>query len=207
VHDDVHDALVERITAEAAQLTLGDGNTSTTDVGPLINQQALDKVEAYIAIGKDEGARLDFGGQRATADGLHDGFFFEPTLFTDVTPEMRIHQEEIFGPVLSVVRISSFEEALEVANNTPYGLSSSIYTENVARAFQAMHELEAGITYINGPTIGAEAHMPFGGVKATGNGHREGGWEVFDFYTETKTVYVDYSGTLQKAQIDNPIEE
>jgi len=120
---------------------------------------------------------------------------------------MRIHQEEIFGPVLSVVRISSFEEALEIANNTPYGLSSSIYTENVARAFQAMHELEAGITYINGPTIGAEAHMPFGGVKATGNGHREGGWEVFDFYTETKTVYVDYSGTLQKAQIDNPIEE
>ncbi len=207
VHDDVHDALVERITQEAAELTLGDGNTSSTDVGPLINQQALDKVESYIAIGKDEGATLHFGGQRATGDDLHDGFFFEPTLFTDVTPEMRIHQEEIFGPVLSVVRISSFEEALEVANNTPYGLSSSMYTENVARAFQAMHELEAGITYINGPTIGAEAHMPFGGVKATGNGHREGGWEVFDFYTETKTVYVDYSGTLQKAQIDNPIEE
>jgi len=207
VHDRVHDELVDRIAREAAELKLGYGNDTETDVGPVINQQALDKISSYIEIGQEEGATLLFGGKQATGEGLDDGFFFEPTLFDDVTPEMRIHQEEIFGPVLSVVRISSFEEALEVANNTPYGLSSSIYTENVARAFQAMHELEAGITYINGPTIGAEAHMPFGGVKATGNGHREGGWEVFDFYTETKTVYVDYSGTLQKAQIDNPIEE
>jgi aldehyde dehydrogenase (NAD+) len=134
---------------------------------------------------------------------VDDGFFLEPTIFTDVTPEMRIAKEEIFGPVLSVLKIGSYEEAIDVANNTKYGLSSSIYTNNVARAFRAMHDIEAGITYINGPTIGAEAHMPFGGVKQTGNGHREGGWEVFDFYTETKTVYVDYSGKLQKAQIDN----
>ncbi len=207
VHDDVHDELIDRISAEAAALTLGYGNDVDTDVGPVINQKAIDKISSYIDIGKEEGATLVFGGERASGEDLDDGYFFQPTLFTDVTPEMRIHQEEIFGPVLSVVKISSFEEALDVANNTRYGLSSSIYTENVARALKAMHELEAGITYINGPTIGAEAHMPFGGVKSTGNGHREGGWEVFDFYTETKTVYIDYSGSLQKAQIDNPIEE
>jgi aldehyde dehydrogenase (NAD+) len=116
---------------------------------------------------------------------------------------MRVAKEEVFGPFLSVLKINSFDEAIEVANNVPYGLSSAVYTKDVARAFRAMRDIEAGITYINGPTIGAEAHMPFGGVKGTGNGHREGGWEVFDFYTETKTVYVDYSGTLQKAQIDN----
>ena len=116
---------------------------------------------------------------------------------------MRLAKEEVFGPVLAVLKIDSFDEAIEVANNIPYGLSSAVYTKDVARAFRAMRDIEAGITYINGPTIGAEAHMPFGGVKATGNGHREGGWEVFEFFTETKTVYVDYSGTLQKAQIDN----
>ena len=132
-----------------------------------------------------------------------DGYFFEPTIFTGVRPEMRIAKEEIFGPVLSVFKVATYEEAVAIANNVRYGLSSSIYTRDVARAFRAMQDLEAGITYINGPTIGAEAHMPFGGVKATGNGHREGGWEVFDFYTETKTVYVDFSGRLQKAQMDN----
>ena len=115
---------------------------------------------------------------------------------------MRVAREEIFGPVLSVIRINDLDEAISVANDVPYGLSSSIYTRDVARAFRALRDIDAGITYVNGPTIGAEAHMPFGGVKATGNGHREGGWEVFDFYTETKTCYVDYSGTLQRAQID-----
>ncbi|MDX1530121.1 MAG: aldehyde dehydrogenase family protein, partial [Rhodothermales bacterium] len=152
---------------------------------------------------KGEGATLVTGGSRATGEGLEDGHFFEPTIFTGVTPEMRLAQEEVFGPVLAVLKVSSFDEAIEVANGTQYGLSSAVYTRDVARAFQAMHLIEAGITYVNGPTIGAEAHMPFGGVKQTGNGHREGGWEVFDFYTETKTVYVDYSGKLQKAQIDN----
>ena len=203
IHEDVHDRFVAMIQEEAEALTLGYGNDDVTEMGPLINEAALEKVSRYVDIGQREGATLVFGGQRATGDGLDEGFFFQPTLFTDVTPDMRIAQEEIFGPVLSVITISSYDEAVAVANSTRYGLSSSIYTKDVARAFQAMHDIEAGITYVNGPTIGAEAHMPFGGVKETGNGHREGGWEVFDFYTETKTVYVDYSGTLQKAQIDN----
>ena len=202
LHDAIHDDLVNRLVDRAKNLKLGYGNDEGVEVGPLINQQGLDKVNRYIKIGQEEGAKLVIGGGRATGKGLDDGFFFEPTVFVDVKPDMRIAQEEIFGPVLSVFRVGSYEEAVDAANNTKYGLSSSIYTRNVHRAFQAMQDIEAGITYINGPTIGAEAHMPFGGVKQTGNGHREGGWEVFDFYTETKTVYVDYSGKLQKAQID-----
>lgn len=202
VHDAVHDELVDRLVDRAKNLKLGYGNDEGVEVGPLINQKGLDKVERYIKIGQDEGAKIVLGGSRAVGDGLDDGFFFEPTVFVDVKPDMRIAKEEIFGPVLSVFRVGSYEEAVDVANNTKYGLSSSIYTRDVRRAFQAMHDIEAGITYVNGPTIGAEAHMPFGGVKQTGNGHREGGWEVFDFYTETKTIYVDYSGKLQKAQID-----
>lgn len=198
----IHDEFVDRLIEQAKELKLGYGNDDGVQVGPLIHQEALDKVTRYIEIGRQEGAELRLGGHRATGDGLDDGFFFEPTIFTGVKPTMRIAQEEIFGPVLSVFRVGSYEEAVEVANNTRYGLSSSIYTRDVRLAFRAMQDIEAGITYINGPTIGAEAHMPFGGVKQTGNGHREGGWEVFDFYTETKTIYVDYSGRLQKAQID-----
>ncbi len=203
VHRDVQDELVGRIIEKAKTLKLGYGNDAGTDVGPLINTQAVDKVTSYIEIGQNEGATLALGGRRATGKGLDDGFFFEPTVFTGVTRDMRIAREEIFGPVLSVITIDSYEEAIEVANDVPYGLSSAIYTRDVAIAFRALHDIEAGITYVNGPTIGAEAHMPFGGVKATGNGHREGGWEVFDFYTETKTCYIDYSGKLQRAQIDN----
>ena len=202
-HESVHDEFVQMIKDEAEELVLGYGNDKGVDVGPLINQAALDKVSRYIEIGQDEGATLLMGGEQATGDGLDEGFFFKPTIFTDVDPEMRIAQEEIFGPVLSVFKVGSYDEAVEVANNTEYGLSSSIYTQDVKKSFRAMRDLEAGITYVNGPTIGAEAHMPFGGVKNTGNGHREGGWEVFDFFTETKTVYVDYSGKLQKAQMDN----
>ncbi len=202
VHQDVHDELVDRIVSAAGELTLGYGNDDGVDVGPLINQDGLDKVERYIQIGQDEGARLRLGGKRATDGDLSEGFFFEPTVFTGVSRDMRIAREEIFGPVLSVLKVSSYDEAVAAANDTKYGLSSSIYTANVSHAFRAMHEIQAGITYINGPTIGAEAHMPFGGVKATGNGHREGGWEVFDFYTETKTVYIDFSGRLQRAQMD-----
>lgn len=202
-HEAIHDELVETLKAKASALKLGYGNDADTEMGPLINQKAMDKVTHYMEIAKDEGVTIALGGKPATGDGLDDGFFFEPTIFTGVTPEMRVAKEEIFGPVLSVIKVGSYEEAVAVANNTDYGLSSSIYTNNVALAFKAMHDIEAGITYVNGPTIGAEAHMPFGGVKQTGNGHREGGWEVFDFYTETKTVYVDYSGKLQKAQIDN----
>ncbi len=203
VHEDVHDELVGMLKDRAEALTLGYGNDDGVEMGPLINADGLEKVERYVGIAKEEGATLVTGGERATGDGLADGHFFEPTIFTGVTPEMRLAQEEVFGPVLAVIKISSFDEAIEVANGTQYGLSSAVYTRDVARAFRAVRDVEAGITYINGPTIGAEAHMPFGGVKATGNGHREGGWEVFDFYTETKTVYVDFSGTLQRAQIDN----
>ncbi|HET6566808.1 MAG TPA: aldehyde dehydrogenase family protein [Rhodothermales bacterium] len=203
VHEKVHDKLVHRLCERAGKLRLGYGNDAGVDVGPLINSDALGKVERYVEIGKQEGAQVVLGGRRATGDGLDEGFFYKPTVFTGVTPDMRIAREEIFGPVLSVLEAGSYEEAVAIANDTKYGLSSSIYTQDVSLAFRAMHDIEAGITYINGPTIGAEAHMPFGGVKETGNGHREGGWEVFDFYTETKTVYVDYSGHLQKAQIDN----
>jgi aldehyde dehydrogenase (NAD+) len=202
-HEAIHDTFVDQIAEAASDLTLGYGNEEGVDMGPLINQQGLDKVSRYVEIGQHEGATLHFGGRRAAGPELDNGFFFEPTLFTDVQPDMRIAQEEIFGPVLSTFSVSSYDEAVKLANNTRYGLSSSIYTADVRRAFRAMQDIEAGITYVNGPTIGAEAHMPFGGVKDTGNGHREGGWEVFDFFTETKTVYVDYSGQLQKAQMDN----
>jgi aldehyde dehydrogenase (NAD+) len=203
IHEAVHDRFLEMLTERTLALKLGYGNDEGTEVGPVINRRALDTISDYVQIGRDEGARVVCGGDFATGEGLDDGFFYKPTIFADVTPNMRIAREEIFGPVLSVLKVGSYEEAINVANNVEYGLSSSIYTQDVGTAFNAMHDIEAGITYVNGPTIGAEAHMPFGGVKATGNGHREGGWEVFDFYTETKTVYVDYSGKLQKAQIDN----
>lgn len=202
LHETIHDDVVERVVERASNLRLGYGNDEDVDVGPLIHEAALQKVMRYVGIGRDEGAKLVLGGSRASGEGLDEGYFFEPTVFTDVKPDMRIAQEEIFGPVLSVFKVASYDEAVAVANDTRYGLSSSIYTQDVNRAFRAIHDIEAGITYVNGPTIGAEAHMPFGGVKETGNGHREGGWEVFDFYTETKTLYVDYSGRLQRAQID-----
>jgi aldehyde dehydrogenase (NAD+) len=203
VQSGVHDQLVAKIEARANELRLGYGNDQGVDMGPVINQKALDKISGYMDVARDEGATIRFGGKQATSEGTDDGFFFEPTLFTDVKQGMRVEQEEIFGPVLSVIKVESYDEAVEVANGVKYGLSSSIYTRDVATAFRALHDIEAGITYVNGPTIGAEAHMPFGGVKQTGNGHREGGWEVFDFYTETKTCYIDYSGKLQRAQIDN----
>ncbi|MCB0717075.1 MAG: aldehyde dehydrogenase family protein [Bacteroidetes bacterium] len=203
IQSGVHDKLLEMLKSAASGLRLGYGNEKDVDVGPVINQKGMDKVLGYIEIGKKEGAVLEMGGARATGGKLDNGFFIEPTIFSGVTRHMRIAREEIFGPVLSVIKVDSYDEAVSIANDVPYGLSSSIYTNDISTAFKAMHDIEAGITYINGPTIGAEAHMPFGGVKKTGNGHREGGWEVFDFYTETKTVYVDYSGKLQKAQIDN----
>lgn len=202
-HEAVHDRIVDMLCSAAERLELGYGNDEGVEMGPVINEAAVSKTLEYIEVGKREGATLKIGGERATGGKLDRGFFIQPTVFTGVTRHMRIAREEIFGPVLSVIKVGSYEEAVSVANDVPYGLSSSIYTSNVALAFRAMHDIEAGITYVNGPTIGAEAHMPFGGVKQTGNGHREGGWEVFDFYTETKTIYVDYSGKLQKAQIDN----
>ncbi|HET6765319.1 MAG TPA: aldehyde dehydrogenase family protein, partial [Longimicrobiaceae bacterium] len=202
VHDAVHDQLLERLIDRARGLKLGYGGDEGVDVGPLVNQRALDKVKSYVEIGRGE-ADLVLGGERATGPGLDDGFFFQPTIFDNVRPGSRLALEEIFGPVLSVIRFSTPEEAFRINNEVKYGLSSSIYTRDVNLSFRAMQELDNGITYVNAPTIGAEAHLPFGGVKQTGNGHREGGWEVYDFYSETKVCYVDYSGKLQRAQIDN----
>lgn len=203
LHEKIYDQFMDMLVSAAQKLRLGDGLKPGTDVGPLINEGQRNIVQQYIEIGQKEGATLLTGGHIYEQGECAKGWFHEPTIFTDVTPGMRIAREEIFGPVLSVLKIGSFDEAIEVLNGTKYGLSSSIYTQDVNRAFLAIRDIEAGITYINGPTIGAEAHMPFGGVKETGNGHREGGWEVYEFYTETKTVFVDYSGKLQRAQIDN----
>jgi aldehyde dehydrogenase (NAD+) len=199
----VHDDFLSRLVQRARALTLGDGRRDGTDVGPLVNEAAVKKVERYVDIGVAEGADLLMGGRRATGKGLEKGYFFEPTIFARVEQGMRIEQEEIFGPVLSVLRVETPDEGFRINNGVKYGLSSSLYTRDVSVAFRALSELDNGITYINAPTIGAEAHLPFGGVKQTGNGHREGGWEVYEFYSETKVGYVDFSGTLQRAQIDN----
>ncbi len=203
VHRDIKKEMTDRLVERAEKIRIGDGLDESVEMGPLINEAAREKVHRYVQIGKEEGARLLTGGTIYEEGNWIDGYFYRPTIFDRVSPSMRIAQEEIFGPVLSVIEVKSFEEAIEVLNGTPYGLSSSIYTGDVARAFRAMRDLEAGITYINGPTIGAEVHLPFGGVKDTGNGHREAGTTVYDIFSEWKAVYIDYSGKLQKAQIDN----
>jgi aldehyde dehydrogenase (NAD+) len=199
----IHDRFLATLVDRARAMKLGDGRKPGTDVGPLVHEASREKVERYVDVGVAEGADLLCGGRRPTGGALDRGFFFEPTIFARVEPGMRLEQEEIFGPVLSVVRVSTVDEAFRVNNDVKYGLSSSIYTRDVNVAFRALNELDNGITYVNAPTIGAEAHLPFGGVKQTGNGHREGGWEVYEFYSETKVGYVDFSGTLQRAQIDN----
>ncbi len=203
LQDGIHDVFVDRLVERVNALVLGDGRVAGTDVGPLIHAASREKVERYVAIGHSQGATLRAGGQRASGGALGQGFFFQPTIFTGVTAGSRLEQEEIFGPVLSVIRVASVDEAFAVNNGVRYGLSSSVYTSSVNVAFRALEELDNGITYVNAPTIGAEAHLPFGGVKETGNGHREGGWEVFEFYSETKVGYIDYSGVLQRAQMDN----
>ncbi len=206
LHESIHDDFVNRLITRASTLRIGPGLEEKTEMGPVINEKQLDRITEYVRIGREEdGATCVLGGDRAGEEdaNLGRGNFFLPTIFIDVTREMRIAREEIFGPVLSVLKVADLTEAIEVLNDTPYGLSSSLYTANVNDAFRAIRDIEAGITYINVPTIGAEAHMPFGGVKGTGNGHREGGWTVFDIFTEWKTVYIDYSGSLQRAQIDN----
>jgi aldehyde dehydrogenase (NAD+) len=202
LQDEIHDQFVEKLIERAKGLKLGYGVEEGVDVGPLIHQASLDKVEEYVEIGKQE-ATLALGGERPTGDGVDDGFFFSPTIFTDVKPGSRLATEEIFGPVLSVIRFKDLDEAIKINNEVKYGLSSSIYTRDAVNSFRAFQDLDNGITYVNAPTIGAEAHLPFGGVKQTGNGHREGGWEVYEFYSETKVCYLDYSGKLQRAQIDN----
>ncbi len=203
IHKTIHDGFLELLVDATRNLKLGNGLDEAVDVGPVINDGARKKIHDYVRIGKKEGARLVLGGEFATGGGLDNGTFYQPTIFTDVVPGMKIHDEEIFGPVLSVMKASDLAEAIELLNATDYGLSSSIYTRDVNAAFTAIRDIQAGITYVNGPTIGAECHMPFGGVKNTGNGHREGGEAVYEFFSEPKTVYVDYSGRLQRAQIDN----
>jgi aldehyde dehydrogenase (NAD+) len=203
VHESVYGELEKRLVERAEALALGVGWEDSTDVGPVINGAALEKIDSYVAIGKDEGARLLTGGEIATEGDLAKGFYYRPTIFGDVEPGMRIAQEEIFGPVLSLIGVRDEAEAVRVSNGIRYGLSSSIFTRDVNRAFRAMRDLQAGITYVNAGTIGAEVHLPFGGVKETGNGHREAGQAALDVFTEWKSVYVDYSGHLQRAQIDN----
>jgi aldehyde dehydrogenase (NAD+) len=202
LHDHIHDAFLDQLLERTARLRLGSGLEHTTDVGPLINQAALDKTAEYIDVARAEGDEVLVGGARATGAGLDRGYFFSPTILRGVRPGSRLACEEVFAPVLSVIRFRDLDEAVRINNEVPYGLSSSIYTSNIRAAFRALAELDNGITYVNAPTIGAEAHLPFGGVKQTGNGHREGGWEVYEFYSETKVCYVDYSGRLQRAQID-----
>jgi len=202
VHERVHDRFVKLLCDRAGRLRLGPGLEETTEVGPLINEAARKKVESYVGVGREEGAEILIGGEAPSDRRLECGWFYRPTVLAGVKPGMRVEQEEIFGPVLSVIEVDSLDEAIRVNNGVRYGLSSSLYTRDVNAAFRAMTDLDTGITYVNAPTIGAEAHLPFGGVKQTGNGHREGGWEVYDFYSETKVVYVDFSGKLQRAQID-----
>ncbi|MBM4168567.1 MAG: aldehyde dehydrogenase family protein [Ignavibacteria bacterium] len=202
LHENIYDKFLSMLVAGVKKLRVGDGLKEGTHVGPLVNEGQREVVEEYVKIGTDEGATVLHGGKRLSGGEHEKGWFHEPTILVNVTPDMRVAREEIFGPVLSVLKVSSVEQAIEVSNNTKYGLSSSMYTQNIGYAYTAIRDIKAGITYINSPTIGAEAHMPFGGVKETGNGHREGGWTVFEFYSEWKTVYIDYSGKLQRAQID-----
>jgi len=202
-HEKVYDALQSKLVAAAEKLRLGPGWEDDTDVGPVINRDAIEKIHAYTEIGVGEGATLLTGGEVATEGDLAKGFYYRPTVFGDVEPGMRIGQEEIFGPTTSLIRVRDFDEAIRVSNGIRFGLSSSIYTRDVNRAFRAMRDLEAGITYINAGTTGAEVHLPFGGTKDTGNGHREAGQAALDVFTEWKSIYVDYSGKLQRAQIDD----
>jgi aldehyde dehydrogenase (NAD+) len=202
VHEQVYGELQSKLVAAAERMRLGPGWEADTDVGPVINQGALEKIHSYTGIGQDEGAKLLTGGEAAIGNGLEHGFYYRPTIFADVEPGMRVAQEEIFGPTTSLIPVGDFDEAIRVANGVRYGLSSSIFTRDVNRAFRAMRDLETGITYVNAGTIGAEVHLPFGGMKETGNGHREAGQAALDVFTEWKSLYVDYSGRLQKAQID-----
>jgi alpha-ketoglutaric semialdehyde dehydrogenase len=202
VQEGAYDPLASKLVAAAEKMRLGPGWEEETDVGPVINKAALDKIHSYTEIGKNEGAHLLTGGEVASGNGLDKGHYYTPTIFGDVEAGMRIAQEEIFGPTTALIRVRDLDEAIAVSNGVKYGLSSSIFTRDVNKAFRAMRDLVAGITYINAGTIGAEVHLPFGGTKDTGNGHREAGQAALDVFTDWKSIYVDYSGRLQRAQID-----
>jgi acyl-CoA reductase-like NAD-dependent aldehyde dehydrogenase len=200
----IYREFTSRLVDRAKRLKVGNGLDETVEMGPAINESQLKTDLNYVQIGRNEGAKMLCGGNRLDSGEYKYGWFMEPTVFADVDPKMRIAQEEIFGPVVSLIPCNDLDQAIEIANDIKYGLSSAIYTRDVNKAFRATRDLEAGITYVNAPTIGAEVHLPFGGVKETGNGHREGGIGAIDFYTEWKSVYVDYSDKLQRAQIDRP---
>jgi alpha-ketoglutaric semialdehyde dehydrogenase len=195
----VYEALQKKLVARAEKMRIGAPWEDDTEIGPVINEAAVEKIHSYTEIGQGEGAKLLTGGERVEGHG----YYYRPTVFADVEPQMRIAQEEIFGPTTALIPVDSFEDAVAAANSVKYGLSSSIYTRDVNKAFKAMRDLQTGLTYINAGTTGAEVHLPFGGVKQTGNGHREAGQAALDVFTEWKSVYVDYSGKLQRAQIDN----
>jgi acyl-CoA reductase-like NAD-dependent aldehyde dehydrogenase len=202
VQKNVYREFVERFVERAKELRVGDGLDPEMQVGPLINESQLQNVEKYVEIGRDEGARLLCGGNRLTGGAYERGYFFPPTIFGDVDPQMRIAQEEIFGPLVSVIPCDGLEQAIDIGNGVVYGLSAAIYTRDINQAFVAMRDMYTGIFYVNAPTIGAEIHLPFGGTKETGNGHREAGAAALDTFSEWKAVYVDYSDRLQRAQID-----
>lgn len=198
VHTKVFKEFEEMLVKKANKLRVGNPLKSSTEVGPLINKAAVEKVHSYTNIGKKEHAKLLCGGEILGTKG----FFYKPTIFTNVTPKMRIAQEEIFGPTTALMKTSNLKEAIQICNGVKYGLSASIYTNNIANAYFFIEQIESGIVYVNAPTIGAEVHLPFGGVKGTGTG-REAGWTGIEEFSNEKTVYIDYSGNLQKAQIDN----
>lgn len=202
VHEKVHDKFVEMFVARAKALVVGDGLDERVQMGPSNSETQLKTVMNYVEIGRQEGATLVCGGNRLTSGPYAKGYFHEPTIFINVDPKMRIAQEEIFGPVVSVMKCGSLEEAIDIANGVEYGLSAAIYTQDINRAFKAMRDLYTGIFYINAPTIGAEVHLPFGGTKNTGNGHREAGVAALEVFSEWKSCYIDFSGKLQRAQID-----
>src|SRR5690625_4850531 len=202
VHRNVKEKLEQKLLTEMEKLTIGNGLEEEVKVGPIINQSGIDKINKYIVIGKEEGATLLAGGHELVDGEFENGFYYAPTLFTNVEEDMRIAQEEIFGPVVSIISVDSFEEAIEVNNSVSFGLSSSIFTNDVNRVYKAQRDLDTGIVYVNAGTTGAEIHLPFGGTKGTGNGHRDSGIQALDVFTEWKAVYVDYSGKLQRAQID-----
>ncbi|HEY7030862.1 MAG TPA: aldehyde dehydrogenase family protein [Thermomicrobiales bacterium] len=203
VHRKVQTELVDRLVARAGGMRLGDGLDETVDIGPVVSEGQLNTIHDYVEIGRREGARIATGGAVVREGALSRGYFHQPTIFDNARADMRVAQEEIFGPVTTMVPVDSFDEAIDVANGVKYGLSASIFTQDVNRAFRAMQNIYTGILYVNAGTTGAEIHLPFGGTKATGNGHREAGTAALDFFTEWQSIYVDFSGKLQRAQIDN----
>ena len=202
IEEPIYKKFIEMLKDKTEGLKLGNGLNEDVEVGPLVNKAQRETIHSYVEIGKKDGAKLLTGGEVYNLGDCAKGWFYKPTIFIDVLPTMKIAQEEIFGPVLSVIKAKNFEEAIAILNGTTYGLSSSIYTNDLNKAHQAIELVETGIVYINAPTIGAECHLPFGGMKNTGNGHREGGWTAYEIFSEVKTIYIDYSGSLQKAQID-----